>query len=188
MKEDQRVIVLTGAAGTGKTTVQDYLKQTYDIPRIITHTTRDARAGEKNGVNYYFENQESFDKLHLLESVDYAGKKYGSSWEGINRALAKHKLASIVLDTKGAITYQKKLGKNAVVLFLNVDNQNELKKRMLNRGDKLAEVEKRIQSKETNRDFSLPSELAETATVLKNENLPATKQKIDDIIKNLMID
>lgn len=188
MRENQRVIVLTGAAGTGKTTVQNYLKQAYQMPSIITHTTRSARTGEQSGVDYYFENKASFDQLHLLESVQYADNRYGSSWEGINKALQEHQFASIVLDTAGAITYQKQLGEKAKIIFLAVDNQCEIKTRMLKRGDRLADVEKRMQSKEVNRDLNLPSELQGHATIIENENWQKTKQSIDQIIKKLSND
>ena len=32
-----KIIVITGATGTGKTTVSDYLKTYYRIPQVITH-------------------------------------------------------------------------------------------------------------------------------------------------------
>lgn len=188
MQANQRVIVLTGAAGTGKTTVQNYLKDTYGIPPIITHTTRATRAGEQDGINYYFENEASFAKLHLLENVQYAGHRYGSSWEGLERALSHHQFASIVLDTAGAITYQQKLGKQAQILFLEVDQPAEIKTRMLNRGDQLVDVEKRMQSAEVNRDLRLPAALEGHATVIKNENWADTKSEIDRIIKKLSND
>ena len=38
-----RVFVITGAAGSGKTTVRNYLHERYGMPRVITHTTRPAR-------------------------------------------------------------------------------------------------------------------------------------------------
>ncbi|WP_413626934.1 guanylate kinase [Fructilactobacillus vespulae] len=185
MKSNQHVIVLTGAAGTGKTTIQNYLKQKHQINPVITHTTRKERPGEKNGINYYFENKESFARLHLLEAVNYAGNQYGSSIEGIERALANQNLATIVLDTAGAITYQKKLKEQAKIIFLSVCQADELRDRMISRGDSLAEVEKRINSKEDNRDLSLPDELLDHATVIYNENLDQTLHEVDQIIEKL---
>ena len=41
----KKVFVIVGAAGTGKTTVQAYLQAQYQIAKVITHTTRPARAG-----------------------------------------------------------------------------------------------------------------------------------------------
>lgn len=103
-----KVIVITGASGTGKTTISRYLEDKYRIPHVITHTTRAPRTGEKNGVDYYFETKESFDKNHFLEQVEYSGNKYGSSVEGLEQAWQKSPLVSIVVDSKGAIAYQKR--------------------------------------------------------------------------------
>ncbi len=55
-----RVFVITGAAGSGKTTVRDYLHDKYKMARVITHTTRPPRANERDGVDYYFEDDKSF--------------------------------------------------------------------------------------------------------------------------------
>lgn len=62
----QRVIVITGATGTGKTTVSQYLRDRYQVPRIITHTTRPKRPGERDRVDYYFETKESFSHNHFF--------------------------------------------------------------------------------------------------------------------------
>ncbi|MSE20932.1 guanylate kinase, partial [Lactobacillus parabuchneri] len=72
-----RVFVITGAAGSGKTTVRDYLHDQYKMARVITHTTRAPRANERDGIDYYFEDNESFFDNHFLESVHYAGNYYG---------------------------------------------------------------------------------------------------------------
>ena len=47
---DKKIIVITGASGTGKTTISKYLQDTYHIPSVITHTTRLPRVGEKDGI------------------------------------------------------------------------------------------------------------------------------------------
>jgi guanylate kinase len=65
MKAAHKLIVITGATGTGKTTVSGYLRDNYRIHRVMTHTTRPARTGEKNGVDYYFETPASFATKHL---------------------------------------------------------------------------------------------------------------------------
>ncbi len=49
---NNRVFVITGAAGSGKTTVRDYLHDQYKMARVITHTTRPSRENERDGVDY----------------------------------------------------------------------------------------------------------------------------------------
>ena len=42
--DKKKVFVITGATGSGKTTVARYLKKHYDMFKVITHTTRTPRS------------------------------------------------------------------------------------------------------------------------------------------------
>ncbi len=181
----KHVIVITGATGTGKTTVSTYLKTKYQIPRIITHTTRPMRPGEKDGVDYYFETDASFAKNHYLESVTYAGYQYGSSYEGLQRAFEKSDLVSIVLDTKGAETYVHDLKEQAFILFLTVGKSVVLHERLKDRGDQLEMIQSRIKSKEYSRDLTLPEDLKGIATVLQNDDWTKTQERLATIVTKL---
>ena len=59
--KDNKVFVITGATGVGKTTIARYLQENYRMPRVITHTTRRPREREVNGIAYYFETDDSFE-------------------------------------------------------------------------------------------------------------------------------
>lgn len=181
----KHVIVITGATGTGKTTVSTYLKTKYQIPRIITHTTRPMRPGERDGVDYYFETDASFAENHYLESVTYAGYQYGSSYEGLQRAFEKSDLVSIVLDTKGAETYVRDLKEQAFILFLTVGKSVVLHERLKDRGDQLEMIQSRIKSKEYSRDLTLPEDLKGIATVLQNDDWAKTQERLAAIVAKL---
>ncbi|MCL0311988.1 AAA family ATPase [Apilactobacillus sp. TMW 2.2459] len=175
-----KVIVVTGAAGSGKTTVRNYLAKHFNMTKVITHTTREPRYNERDGVDYYFESDSTFANKHYLESVEYSGAKYGSSYEGLQLAWDKSAEAVIVLDTKGAITYKRKLGKQAIIIFLQVNNVEMLKHRMVKRGDSMRKIIQRINSLEYKRDQQLPAEL-NGAIVINNDNWDVTKQKLNQI-------
>lgn len=179
VREMNKIIVIAGPTGSGKTTVADYLNQRYGVVKVITHTTRPQRTNEKQGVDYYFETADSFDQNHYLEQVQYAHYRYGSSYEGLTQAWQKNPIACIVLDTAGAITYQQKLGDQVEILFLRVQKEATLKQRLLKRGDSMDSITKRINSPEYRRDMELPSELQGKATVIDNDDWQATKQKLD---------
>ena len=184
---NKRIIVITGATGTGKTTVQHYLADEYGIPRVITHTTRPKRDGERDGVDYYFETPDSFPQNHFLEHVQYSGYEYGSSHEGLDRAWAKSDIASIVLDTAGAVTYADQLGAAVAVMFLTIDDPAVLRQRLLDRGDAAERVEARIHSKEYARDLALPAAIKACATVIMNDNWAAARVAVDHFIAQLGI-
>ncbi|WP_129045683.1 guanylate kinase [Companilactobacillus metriopterae] len=180
----KKVIVITGASGTGKTTVSQYLKDKYNIPSVITHTTRKPRDGEVNGIDYYFESTNSFEENHYLERVEYSNNKYGSSIEGLNKMWESNDLISIVLDTAGAVSYYNKYKENCVVIFLDLDEEI-ISDRLVNRGDEERRIDLRLSSEEFKRDLFLPNELKGHAFEIKNDDFEQTTGQIDLIIESL---
>lgn len=180
----RRVFVVTGNTGTGKTTVTKYLNEFYEMPKVITHTTRVPREGEQDGVDYYFESNESFEQNHFLESVDYSGYRYGSSVEGLERAWEKNKLITIVLDPLGAVTYLQDLPEGeVVVIYLDVTEQSELLQRLEKRGDDVSVIAQRLDSEEYRRDLAILPALKERAHVVINDDWETTKAAIDEIVQ-----
>ena len=186
MKNNKYMFIVTGAAGSGKTTVANYLQDHYDMHRVITHTTRLPRPGEQDGVDYHFETPSSLKKLHLLEQVTYDQFQYGSSLESLAEGWEQGKNDVIVLDTAGAITYHQQLGTQAVIIFLTVTHMASLAKRMTLRGDKLSAIRSRLHSKEYHRDLALPAALKGIAHVVVNDQWKNTKQQIDIIVRQIL--
>lgn len=182
-----RLIVITGATGTGKTTVSRYLEETYNVHRVMTHTTRPKRVGEVDGVDYAFETPASFAKNHYIEDVAYAGYQYGSSYESLFAAWEHAAFASIVLDTAGAITYAQKLGPAVATIFLTIEDPAALQTRLLARGDDPQMVAKRLASPEYLRDLALPDALAANATVIANDDWTHAIGAIDAFMKRLAL-
>ena len=186
MMKNNKVFVITGATGVGKTTIARYLQETYHMPRVITHTTRKPREREENGGAYYFEPNDSFEKNHYLERVMYAGSKYGSSYEALALAWAQSNFATIVLDTAGAITYARELGEQAVIIFVTVTHPDVLIERVQIRGDDPSIVQQRIASPEFMRDVTLPEALRGIAYQLENDDWAKTKARLDLIVTDVM--
>lgn len=182
----QKLIILTGPTGSGKTTIAQYLKDKYNIPQVVTHTTRKPRDHEKNNVDYYFETNESFDHNHYLEKVKYAGNQYGSSFEGLKRAFIKNNIVSIVLETKGAQVYYDKLPDIVVIVYLTISNVQDLNLRLIKRGDNQERIKRRLESAEFKRDLQLPPALTNYVIKITNDDLSQTKQEIDQLIIKLM--
>ena len=61
-----KIIVIAASSGAGKTTIVhalcDYFKNKYPLSRVVTYTTRVARAGEVDGVDYHFVSLEAFEQ------------------------------------------------------------------------------------------------------------------------------
>ncbi|MDK1715975.1 guanylate kinase [Dellaglioa algida] len=181
----KRIFVITGAPGTGKTTIRDYLTEHFNAKKVITHTTRQPRDNEKNGRDYYFESNETFFNFHYLEHVEYDRHYYGSSREAIDVAWSDSENATIVLDTAGAITYSTELPKETVILYLCVSDTRILKDRLTKRGDTAKNRSLRLDSGEAKRDMELPTDLEGIAHIIINDDLNDAKKQINVLIASL---
>ncbi|WP_267201234.1 guanylate kinase [Limosilactobacillus kribbianus] len=186
MAEKRHVFIICGAAGSGKTTVATYLQEHYGMHRVITHTTRQPRPGEVDGVDYHFETDESMNRRHLLERVTYDGAQYGSSYEGLNEGWQLGRDDVIVLDTAGALTYHQELGDRAVIIFLTVSKMTALAKRMTQRGDRPAAIVSRLKSREYRRDLALPQGLRGIAHVIVNDRWEDTSRRLDQLVDQIV--
>lgn len=101
------LFVLSGPAGTGKTTLMQKLMQEFpEVVANISYTTRPARAGEENGRDYHFISKEAFEEKiasgEFLEYVKLYDTYYGSSRRWVEEKLAAGKHVFLVIDTQGA--------------------------------------------------------------------------------------
>lgn len=77
------IIILLGASGSGKSTIENELATHYNFEKIISYTTREPRNGEVNGKDYYFTNNETFHEMVndglFAEYDEYSqGRLYGT--------------------------------------------------------------------------------------------------------------
>ena len=184
---DGNLFIICGAPGSGKTTVQTYLTKNLGFTKVVTHTTRPKRNGEQDGSDYYFETKETFFDKHYLEYVTYDDNYYGSSFEGLERALKQTKRAVIVLDTQGVLTYLDKLpAKLLTVIFLELPSKAVQVDRLYARGDKKVKIKQRLASKEAKRDAKLPAQLRAKAHVLQNAELQQTYAKLEQLVADVL--
>lgn len=184
---DGNLFIICGAPGSGKTTVQTYLTKNLGFTKVVTHTTRPKRNGEQDGSDYYFETKETFFDKHYLEYVTYDDNYYGSSFEGLERALKQTERAVIVLDTQGVLTYLDKLPAELLtVIFLELPSKAVQVERLYARGDKNAKIKQRLASKEAKRDTKLPAQLRAKAHVLQNAELQQTYAKLEQLVADIL--
>ncbi|AEA33439.1 guanylate kinase [Hippea maritima] len=101
------IFVVSSPTGAGKTTICDAIrKKRDDVERVITHTTRSPRDGEKNGVDYYFVSIEEFkNKLKKGEFIEYAtvhGHFYGTTKGALDDVISSGKHPLLAIDVQGA--------------------------------------------------------------------------------------
>jgi len=87
------LIVLSGPSGVGKGTVRKELftQSNTNYEYSVSMTTRSARVGEVDGVDYFFKSRDEFEQLiaedKLLEYAEYVGNYYGTPLDYVNETL-----------------------------------------------------------------------------------------------------
>lgn len=151
------LIVVSGPAGSGKTTVCDRLLETYDsVDRVITSTSRDPRPGEVHGVDYYYFSPDSFrrmiDEGAFYEHAMVHGRYYGTLKREIDEKLAAGRDLLLNVDVQGAATYRQlaretEALKGRVVTVFILITPDQVRERLEHRqSDNEAEIERRIQT------------------------------------------
>jgi len=123
-----------------------------------TVTTRPARNGEVNGVDYIFVSEEKFDQMikkdEFFEHAKIHNYRYGSSKADISKRLARGEDVMVIMDVQGAETIRKfysalpSLTQNKFRLadiFLTVPSISVLRDRLIKRGkDDAGTIELRL--------------------------------------------
>jgi guanylate kinase len=136
-------------SGTGKTTVcRAVAAADSGVVFSVSHTTRPRRAGEVDGVDYFFVSIAEFERLieegAFLEWAVYNGNHYGTSWRAIERPLSEGRDLLLEIEVQGARQVQERRG-DARFLFLLPPSMKTLKERLESRGtDSAEEVERRL--------------------------------------------
>ena len=144
MQEKGILIVLSGFSGAGKGTVVKKLVETHDNYALsVSMTTREPRAGEENGVHYFFTSREKFEeeiaKNGLVEYAQYCGNYYGTPRAYVEEQLSKGRNVILEIEIQGALKI-KELFPESLLLFVTPPSAAELEHRLKGRGTETDEV------------------------------------------------
>lgn len=184
------LIVFSGPSGVGKGTVLKKLMADEDLHLAysVSMTTRSPRAGEKEGVNYFFVSEERFKEAiyngELLEHAFFVDHYYGTPKAYVEKKRDEGYNVVLEIETVGAkqIMNAYKYDEDCISIFLTPPDMKELEARIRKRSSEPDDViEKRV--------LKATQELRETYRyqyVICNDDVDEAVKKIKDILLSKM--
>src|SRR5262245_15122201 len=131
------VYIVSAPSGSGKTTLlQSLLKTFKDLKFSVSHTTRQPRQGERDGVDYFFTERpallEMADHGEFLEWAEYYGQLYGTSRKFVEEHVSNGRDVILDIDVNGARQVKEKI-KDAISVFIMPPSFAELERRLRSR-------------------------------------------------------
>ena len=138
------LFVVAAPSGSGKSTlVNALLEVDAGVAPSISHTTRAPRGQEKHGREYFFVGQDEFDAMaragDFLEWAHVHGNRYGTSRQAIEARMQAGGDVVLEIDWQGALQIRK-LFANAILVFVLPPSWDELRARLIGRGEDTPEV------------------------------------------------
>jgi guanylate kinase len=129
--------IVSAPSGSGKTTLLHNLLKTFqDLKFSVSHTTRQPRAGERDGVDYFFTDRTKFlemvDRGEFLEWAEYYGQLYGTSRAFVEQQLTSGCDVILDIDVQGARQVKTRI-EEAISVFILPPSFGELERRLRSR-------------------------------------------------------
>ena len=179
-----KLFIITAPSGAGKTTlVHALVSQDKNLCVSISHTTRPARVGEENGVNYHFIEKSEFttrlSEGDFLESAEVYGYHYGTSKLWVSEQLNKGLDVILEIDWQGAQQIRK-LYPDTCSIFILPPSIEALTERLTERAQDDSEtIDNRMQQAQ-----GVMEHVAEANFVVVNDDFQAALQDIRAIIRS----
>ena len=170
------MIILVGPSASGKSVVVNKMKEKYDFLKVVTYTTRPMRNGEINHIDYHFISKEEFlqkkKENWFIETACYNDNYYGTAYEDIS----ENKV--LIVEPSGANVYYEKLKNQVMIIYLDVSEEIR-QNRMLERGDSLDSINKRMAS---DKEYFSFEKINHIDMIVKTDK--KTIEEVTDIIVN----
>jgi guanylate kinase len=144
------LFIVSAPSGTGKTTlVERLVRVTPGLRMSRSYTSRTAREGERDGVDYNFITREQFQRMvaegQFLEWADIYGNYYGTGVSDTERLLAGGEDVVLVIDVQGARQVRSR-GLETIGIFVLPPSAATLERRLRGRSkDSEEQIRRRLE-------------------------------------------
>ncbi len=138
------VICVSGPSGVGKgTVIKRAMQMRPDLAHSVSVTTREARIGEQEGVDYYFRSQDQFRAMleagNILEYDQYCDHFYGTPREQLEQMVNQGRDVLMDITVPGSLAVMENYPA-CITLFLMPPSFTELRRRLEKRGTECSEI------------------------------------------------
>jgi len=138
------LFVISAPSGAGKTTLVKRIVTTRpDLKFSISFTTRQARSGEQDGVDYYFLDRDEFERMRddgsFLEHAEVFGNFYGTGRQQVNDLCTAGQDVLLEIDWQGARQVMAN-DPDCTSIFILPPSTGELERRLHGRATDSEEV------------------------------------------------
>ncbi len=178
-----KVFVITGPSGVGKgTLIAKLLERVPDLELSISATTREPRAGEKDGRAYHFLTPAQFDARveaeDFLEFATYSGHRYGTLRSEVRKRLEEGHSVVLEIEVQGARQVRAAM-RESVQVFIAPPDPASLRHRLESRGtDSIEAIDARLEVAE--QELAAQSEFAYTVV---NDDLDRAAGELEGIVR-----
>ena len=139
-----QLYVISAPSGAGKTSlVKALLESTPNLDVSVSHTTRNIRPGETDGINYHFVDESKFESIReangFFEWAQVFGNFYGTSSQAVQEKLADGIDVILEIDWQGA-RQVKELLHTTISIFVLPPSTAALRRRLTDRGQDNDEI------------------------------------------------
>ena len=144
-----QLILVSAPSGAGKTSlVSAALESDAQLVVAVSHTTREPRVGEQDGVNYHFVDHDKFSQMitgeEFLEHAEVFDNRYGTSSSEVSGKRENGQDVILEIDWQGAAQIRA-LIPDAVSIFILPPSIEALENRLVSRGQNTDEsIQRRL--------------------------------------------